>query len=73
MGLPDNRKVKMMPDLSSKLEADIVNTETVLGRVFRTGPAAKRVLVYLTTDGEAPLLQKFIIPCTGLDMPIFKL
>ena len=52
--------------------------ELILGRQFtfsESQAARTRLLVHLTSSngGKTNLLEKFIIPNTGLDMPIYQL
>ena len=75
--------MKTIPAIDSSIdEEEIKSQETILGRVFTTGPAAsenemKRVLIHLTNqkvdseETKASLFEKFIIPNVGLDMPIY--
>ena len=76
--------MKTIPTINSTTnEEENKSQETILGRVFVTGPTSSenemtRVLVHLTNQkvdsGEvtnSSLFEKFIIPNVGLDMPIY--
>ena len=75
--------MKTIPAIDSSIdEEEIKSQETILGRVFTTGPSTSenemtRVLVHLTNqkvdseETKASLFEKFIIPNVGLDMPIY--
>ena len=72
--------MKTIPALNSAInEEENKSQETILGRVFVTGPTSSenemtRVLVHLTiqkVDSGSSLFEKFIIPNVGLDMPIY--
>ena len=76
--------MKTIPAIDSSIdEEEIKSQETILGRVFTTGPATSenemtRVLVHLTNhkvdsgeESKTSLFEKFIIPNVGLDMPIY--
>ena len=73
--------MKTIPAIDSSIdEEEIKSQETILGRVFTTGPSENemtRVLIHLTNqkvdseETKASLFEKFIIPNVGLDMPIY--
>lgn len=72
IGVPDQTKINVIPSLSCPNISDKTEV-SLLGRVFNVDADKQRVIVVLTRDAEDPLLQKFIIPCVGLDMPIYNL
>lgn len=50
-----------------------VEKTTILGRVFNVVADKPKALLVVTRNAEDPIFNKFIIPCVGLDMPIYKL